>query len=142
MLTGEKRKASFFDSHPMTPDRVANINAEAEKIAWSPQAPIASDQREFLQKLDGLWFDENPAQGVFRDDQFYQPDLGFTLTFPRGVDDPEHAELRGSICGGAEGCRSGRDRGRRRPVDLRSSFRGAPLRRAWGRAVGESGGGE
>ena len=84
MLTGEERKASFFDSHPMTPDRVANINAEAKKITRSSQAPIASDQGEFLQKLDGLWFDQNPAQGIFRDDRFYQPDVGFTLTFPAG----------------------------------------------------------
>lgn len=84
MLTGETHKASFFDSHPMTPDRVANMNAEAARIEWTAQAAIAADQRDFLRKLDGIWYDVNPAQGVFRGDQFYHADMGFTITFPAG----------------------------------------------------------
>jgi predicted Zn-dependent protease len=84
MLTGERHESSFFDSHPTTPDRVADITKEAEKIQWSAKPPIATDQREFLQKLDGIWYDVNPAQGVFREGRFYQPDMGFTLKFPAG----------------------------------------------------------
>jgi len=84
MLTGEVRESSFFDSHPTTPDRVATINDEAEDIQWSPQAPLAAKGQEFLRRLDGLWYDVNPAQGVFHGHQFYQPDLGFTITFPAG----------------------------------------------------------
>jgi len=84
MLTGEKHKPSFFDSHPTTPDRVEEITDEAKAIEWSPKAPIAPDRREFLSNLDGIWYDANPAQGVFRDDQFYQPDMGFTIAFPEG----------------------------------------------------------
>jgi len=84
MLTGEEQKSSFFDSHPTTPDRVANIISEAERLERSPQAPVASDRGEFLGKLDGIWYDENPAQGVFRGNQFYQPDLGLAITFPAG----------------------------------------------------------
>jgi predicted Zn-dependent protease len=84
MLTGQVRESSFFDSHPTTPDRVATITAEAEDIRWSPQASLAPEGREFLRMLDGLWYDVNPAQGVFDGDQFYQPDLGFTVTFPEG----------------------------------------------------------
>ncbi len=84
MLTGKTHKSSFFDSHPTTPDRVADINEEAAEIEWTAQAPIAADQRDFLRRLDGLWYDQNPAQGVFKGDQFYQADLGFTITFPAG----------------------------------------------------------
>ena len=84
MLTGEKHESSFFDSHPNTPDRVANINAEAQSLQRSSQPPIATGQRDFLRRLDGLWYDANPAQGVFDGDRFYQPDLGFTITFPSG----------------------------------------------------------
>ncbi len=93
MLTGEKRKATFFDSHPTTPDRVKNINKEAEKIEWSRQKPIASERREFLRKLDGIWYDQNPAAGIFKDEHFYQADMGFTLTFPKGwtsLNTPQH----------------------------------------------------
>ncbi len=84
MLTGAGHESSFFDSHPTTPDRVEDIGDEAEDIQWSPEAPIAPDGREFLRQLDGLWYDVNPAQGVFQGHQFYQPDLGFTITFPAG----------------------------------------------------------
>ncbi len=61
-----------------------DITARAHGIEWSPEAPIASDRQEFLGKLDGIWYDVNPAQGVFRGDQFYQADMGFTITFPEG----------------------------------------------------------
>ena len=84
MLTGERHESGFFDSHPTTPDRVANITSEAERLEWSSQVPIASGRSEFLSKLDGLWYDVNPAQGVFRGEQYYQPDLGFTIAFPNG----------------------------------------------------------
>jgi len=93
MLTGKKHKSSFFDSHPTTPDRVENITEEAEDIEWSRQTAVAADRREFLGKLEGLWYDANPAQGVFKDGQFYQPDMGFTLTFPVGwttLNTPDH----------------------------------------------------
>ena len=84
LLTGERRKSSFFDSHPNTPDRVKNINAEAQSLQRAVEPPIATGQRDFLRRLDGLWYDANPAQGVFDGDQFYQADLGFTITFPSG----------------------------------------------------------
>ena len=84
MLTGKTHTPSFFDSHPTTEDRVENITAEAQAVQWSPQPRIAPDRREFLNRLDGLWYDVNPAQGLFRGDTFYHPDMGFTLTFPSG----------------------------------------------------------
>ena len=83
-LTGQKHESSFFDSHPTTPDRVRDIHEEADDIRWTPRPPIASDRRDFLARLDGLWYDQNPEQGVFRDNRFYHADMGFTLTFPEG----------------------------------------------------------
>jgi predicted Zn-dependent protease len=82
MLTGDKHKASFFDSHPTTPKRVEEINKELAKIQWSPQPAIAKSQQDFLRRLEGLHYDENPAQGVFRGQTFLQPDLNFAITFP------------------------------------------------------------
>jgi predicted Zn-dependent protease len=82
MLTKRKREFSFFDSHPMTPDRVEDIRREAKKIKWSPKQAIAKDKADFLRRLDGLYYAENPAQGVYRGQQFLHPDLNFTITFP------------------------------------------------------------
>ncbi len=82
MLTGDKHKASFFDTHPTTPKRVEEINKELAKIQWSPQPAIAKDKQDFLRRLDGLHYDENPVQGVFRGQTFMQPELNFAITFP------------------------------------------------------------
>ena len=81
-LTGEKHKASFFDSHPTTPTRVADISRESASISVVPSAPIA-DQRQLYQFLDGMWVGlYNPQQGVFVGQSYRNADLDFTITFP------------------------------------------------------------
>ena len=82
MLTERKREFSFFDSHPMTPDRVDDIQREAKKIEWTLEPAVSKSRKDFLQRLDGLYYYENPAQGIFQDQKFLHPDLNFTITFP------------------------------------------------------------
>ena len=60
-----------------------DIKKEAKKVKWSAQPDIAKDKKDFLYRLDGLYYLENPAQGIFRDQQFLHPDLNFTITFPK-----------------------------------------------------------
>jgi predicted Zn-dependent protease len=68
-------------SHPNPGDRVA---ANEQRIARSQQS--FSDYRlgrdEFLARLDGLVFGEDPRQGYFIGRRFIQPELGLELTFP------------------------------------------------------------
>jgi predicted Zn-dependent protease len=45
---------------------------------------VAPDTAALFAKLDGMWWGENPEAGVFRNDQFLQPAIGFTITFPSG----------------------------------------------------------
>ncbi|MDJ0928545.1 MAG: M48 family metalloprotease [Gammaproteobacteria bacterium] len=85
VLAGEQRRATFFDTHPTTPDRVANIEKQGRSLQWSPVTPFAADQAAFFKRIDGLyWGPDNPLQGVFQDQKFLQPDMGFTVTFPDG----------------------------------------------------------
>jgi predicted Zn-dependent protease len=42
------------------------------------------DTASLFATLDGLWWGENPEAGVFRKNQFLQPSIGFTITFPEG----------------------------------------------------------
>jgi len=44
--------------------------------------PIARDQADLLARLDGLLVGNSPAEGIFIENQFLQPDLDFTLHFP------------------------------------------------------------
>jgi predicted Zn-dependent protease len=80
--TGEKHKSRFFDSHPTTPTRVADISNEAATIARTPLAPIA-DQSQLYARLDGMWVGaQNPQQGVFFEETYLNADLDFGITFP------------------------------------------------------------
>ena len=81
-LTGEKHKASFFDSHPTTPTRVADISRESATLTVTPSPPIA-DQRQLYAHLDGMWVGvHNPQQGVFAGQSYLNADLDFSITFP------------------------------------------------------------
>lgn len=73
---------NYFATHPQTEDRVSR----AAQIAttYSP-----SDDRGFdvyLHKVDGLTFGDSARSGFVRGETFIHPELGFTLTFPRGYD--------------------------------------------------------
>jgi predicted Zn-dependent protease len=41
--TGEKRIPSFFETHPMTPNRVQRVQRGAQKIPWTRKPGIAPD---------------------------------------------------------------------------------------------------
>jgi len=41
-------------------------------------------RENYLQRLDGMTFGENPREGFFREGAFYHPDLRFRLEMPRG----------------------------------------------------------
>jgi len=85
LLTGENREFSFFDSHPQTPTRVADIEREAAQIQWRAGKPFAKNQAAFLKRLNGLtWGPNNPQQGGFVGQQFMQADMNFSITFPDG----------------------------------------------------------
>jgi len=80
-----KRQLGFFDSHPTTPTRVGDIERIAASIQWRPTRRIAANRAAVYKRLDGLtWGPNNPMQGIFRDQQFLQPDMNLTLTFPAG----------------------------------------------------------
>jgi predicted Zn-dependent protease len=76
------QEAGFFDTHPSTPERVANARANAASIELPRTAGIAPDAAAFLGRLDGLLVGPNPAEGVFDGQRFLHPDLDFTLRFP------------------------------------------------------------
>lgn len=85
LAPGQKREgSSFFDSHPLTPDRVARTEERARQLARAAASPIAGARGAFLAKLDGLVVGEDPAQGVFQGRVFLQPELGLALDFPAG----------------------------------------------------------
>ena len=82
--TGQERRFSIFDSHPMTDTRLKDIQSRAAGLTPATKPRVAPDAASLLAKLDGMWWGENPEAGVFRKNQFLQPMIGFTITFPEG----------------------------------------------------------
>jgi predicted Zn-dependent protease len=82
--TGQERKFSIFDSHPMTDTRLKDIQSRSAALTPATNPPVAPDTAALFAKLDGMWWGENPDEGVFRKNQFLQPSIGFTITFPEG----------------------------------------------------------
>ena len=82
--TGETRRPSFFDSHPMTDERVGDAAARAESLRVSQAAPIAETRAAFCARLVDLLIGPDPAQGLFREQRFLHPGLDFAIDFPRG----------------------------------------------------------
>jgi predicted Zn-dependent protease len=82
--TGEQRKSSIFDSHPMTETRLSDIQKRAPKLKRASQPPLVADTASLYRLLDGMWWGQNPEAGVIEHDRFSHPTMGFTVTFPRG----------------------------------------------------------
>ncbi|CAM4167172.1 M48 family metalloprotease [Vibrio agarivorans] len=77
--TQQQAQKSYFDSHPYTPERVEHVNQWATQFsnAFAPPA-----DGEFVQELDGLLLGSNPDKGVFVEDDYLHPQLGFSMHFP------------------------------------------------------------
>lgn len=78
----ERRRRSFFATHPSTPDRVSRTARQAADLTPADEKPIAKDRPDLLTRLDGLLVGNSPAEGVFIENRFLQPILDFTLRFP------------------------------------------------------------
>jgi predicted Zn-dependent protease len=82
LMTGEHHEATFFDTHPTTPQRVSDIKNLSAQVNFTPVVPLANTE-QFYGHLDGMWWGpQNPQQGVFDGQVFRSADLGLSVTFP------------------------------------------------------------
>lgn len=88
---GSARQPSFLDSHPAAGERALVAQRRAAELhrselggSGSGPGPVAKDRADFLRRLAGLRLGPDPREGVFRDQRFLHPTLGFAIDFPRG----------------------------------------------------------
>jgi predicted Zn-dependent protease len=77
-----KKRPSFLDSHPSTPERARTTAAYASGLTRGTAAGIATTRDAFLDRLDGIVVGQGATQGVFEKTTFLHPDLGFHFRFP------------------------------------------------------------
>lgn len=76
---------SWFSTHPNPADRVEAVREEAR--VWQNNLGsqnLQINRRNFLQKIDGIVFGEDPRQGYVENNVFYHPDLTFQFPVPAG----------------------------------------------------------
>jgi len=90
---GEARQAAFFDTHPLTRDRLQRIRAKAAELPIAAKPPIAADRAAFYARLDGLLVGNDPKGGVFDGNDFLHPVLGLVVSFPKGWRTENHDQM-------------------------------------------------
>jgi predicted Zn-dependent protease len=84
---GEASKQSpvpaWMSTHPDPGERVQTAEKRLAALDRSWQGTKLGDQ-DFLQRVNGLVYGENPRNGFFRNGVFYHPDMRFRLAMPNG----------------------------------------------------------
>ena len=101
----DPRAPDFLSSHPATPERISNAQANARQYS-APGASGERDKAAYLGGIDGMVYGEDPSEGFVRGRRFLHPKLGFTFTAPEGftLDNTAQAVL-GVKHGGAQALR-------------------------------------
>lgn len=73
---------SWARTHPLSEDRVQRATALANQIQRASAGVRNRDQ--LLNAIDGMTWDDDPAQGVVRGNRFLHPDLRLEFSVPQG----------------------------------------------------------
>ena len=97
LTIGYSRLSSYFDTHPGTTERVASTAAHAMTLTWTVDPTRVTGRAAYLQKIEGIVLDTDPAEGIFEDTEFIHPDLDFRIIFPRGWEVVNTREAVGAL---------------------------------------------
>ncbi|MDI3469234.1 MAG: putative Zn-dependent protease [Pseudolabrys sp.] len=78
----DPRATDFLATHPATPERVQNAQANARQ--YGTPGTGERDRADFLGAIDGMVYGEDPSEGFVRGRRFLHPKLGFTFLAPPG----------------------------------------------------------
>lgn len=77
---GGREPAPWLSTHPANADRVARIRREAAATG----RPGATNRDAFLDAIDGMAYDDDPAQGIIQGTRFRHAGLGLAFDAPPG----------------------------------------------------------
>ncbi len=84
LLIGAPRVPTFFDTHPGSRERASTNSARASELRWTRDPDLKDVRSKHLDRIDGMTIGDRVETGVFIDEVFVHPGLGFEITFPRG----------------------------------------------------------
>ena len=78
----DPRASDFLATHPATPERVQNAQANARQFGTPGTG--ARERAEYLARINGMIYGEDPSEGFVRGRRFLHAKLGFTFVAPPG----------------------------------------------------------
>jgi predicted Zn-dependent protease len=82
--SGQSPLPTWLSSHPDPGERVARTQQRFRQLPAGTLDTLATNREEYLRRIDGLVYGENPRNGFFRNNTFYHPDLRFSISYPNG----------------------------------------------------------
>jgi len=81
--TDDKGVPNWLSTHPSPDNRIARVQGAIQQAEATARAVNHDD---YLRRIDGIVYGDNPEQGVVRGATFLHPRLRFALDFPDGWD--------------------------------------------------------
>ncbi|HEX6941037.1 MAG TPA: M48 family metalloprotease [Longimicrobiales bacterium] len=80
---GGGRTPEWLSTHPDPENRFERISAQVAALPQDFRGTVVG-RDDYVRRLDGLVFGDDPRQGFFRDGEFLHPELRFRMRFPDG----------------------------------------------------------
>ncbi len=90
------RLPQWMSTHPDPENREAWA-AKAVAGLQTDFSKLAVNRPEYMRRLDGIVFGENPREGFFRESAFRHPDLAFRMDFPQGWKGSNEKQAVGAV---------------------------------------------
>lgn len=78
-----QRLPVFLSTHPDPGDR-ENHTRTLSQQAVAGKTGLQIRERDYLRRVDGIVYGDDPRQGYFESGHYYQPQMGFEMTMPAG----------------------------------------------------------
>lgn len=77
---------NWLATHPEPQDRVGAMAGTVDRLLAETPDPAALRvaREDYLRRVDGMVYGDNPEQGIVRGGDFLHPEMRFALTFPPG----------------------------------------------------------
>lgn len=79
-LAGRSAIPTWLASHPSEPERIANVQDRISALDADPN--LRTGAEDYMRRIDGLVYGEDPRKGYFAGDMFYHPELAFEFAVP------------------------------------------------------------
>ncbi len=81
---GGQRLPTFLSTHPDPGDRERRTRALAEQAVQGAGGTLAVGEADYKQRIEGMVWGDDPREGYFVEQRFYQPELKLQVDFPTG----------------------------------------------------------